>query len=335
MTPRPMLARLLPLVVTVLVLAGCDSSKPDPRTAAEAFFTLCRDGKIAEAYRSAASQFRIERSQKYFEARVLDLRLKDITAMEWGEIEARGSDVMRLKVKLAIKPEKNPPESGAPDEKLPLTVTLLREGGQWRLLSAKEEVGGRVDEIFAVAERMPDAENFQARQFLDPVSKSVPDGLQLQQLCENALLSFGDAVKREDWSDFFAATSDRWRLRGKTPQQLNYVGSDPRLLEQADPRNTAGRLTIEAIRAAFQSFIDRKVDLSPIKGRPITYDEPARMTSQGVLEVRGRYKDTFVFTGGGLTRLPQRLSFKLEFVSEGSSWKLFGITVSVVAPNGP
>jgi hypothetical protein len=243
--------------------------------------------------------------------------------MTWGEPEARGSDVMRLKLDLTIKP----------DIKRTLTVTMLRESGQWRFLNAKEAIGDRVDDIFAVAERMADEDNFKGG-FLDPVSKSVPDGLQLQQLCERALLSFGEAVKREDWADFFAATSDRWRLRGKTPQQLNYVGNDPRLLEQADPHNTANRLTIAAIRTTFQSFVDRKVDLTPIKGKPITYDEPARMTSQGVLEVNGSYKGTFVFTGAGLTPLPHRLSFKLEFVSEGSSWKLFGITVNVVAP-GP
>ena len=53
----------------------------------------------------------------------------------------------------------------------------------------------------------------------------------------------------------------------------------------------------------------------------------------GVLTLSGFYKE-FVFQGG-FPAQPRRLRFKLEYVMEGSSWRLFGITVNLESPNGP
>jgi hypothetical protein len=61
---------------------------------------------------------------------------------------------------------------------------------------------------------------------------------------------------------------------------------------------------------------------------------PARVNSDGVLNVSGTF-DTPVFQGGAPGQ-PRKLAFALEYVNEAAKWKLFGLTVNIVAPgNGP
>jgi hypothetical protein len=143
-------------------------------------------------------------------------------------------------------------------------------------------------------------------------------------------MDFQDAVNRNDFSDFFVAVSDRWKYRGKDPRALNYTGTDPRRLAESDPQNQARRLTVEALRANFQPFVEAKVDLTPIKGKPMILTSPAHITSDGVLTLAGTY-DNFVFQGG-FSAQTRKLRFKLEYVMEGSSWRLFGITLNLEQP---
>jgi hypothetical protein len=145
-------------------------------------------------------------------------------------------------------------------------------------------------------------------------------------------MDFQEAINRNDFADFFLAVSDRWKYRGKDPRLLGYTGTDPRRIEESDPFNKSQRLTVEALRSNFEPFVTAKVDLKPIKGKPMTLTTPAHLTSDGVLTLSGTYKD-FVFQGG-FPAQPRRLRFKLEYVMEGSSWRLFGITLNLDQPNG-
>ena len=71
-----MILRFLPLLLAALFLTGCGDPKQGPKEAAAEFFAKCASGKIDEAYKSASKIFQLERTDKYFEARVRDLGLE-------------------------------------------------------------------------------------------------------------------------------------------------------------------------------------------------------------------------------------------------------------------
>jgi hypothetical protein len=312
-----MISRLL-LFLSMALLSGCGGPKVGPREAAAEFFQQCASGQTGAAYQSATKLFQLGRTEKYFEARIQDLGLNHVKSVEWSPAEAR-ANTQRVRGVFQLNDR----------EPLTLQVTMAEESGRWRVLSAKRE-GPPFDDVFAVIARSSDTEMERTLAFVDPVAKTLPTERQLQQLVETTLMDFNKAIQKADFTEFFASVSDRWKYRGKDPRALSYSGTDSRRLQESDPMNTAQRLTIEALKSAFQPFVEAKIDLSPLKGKPMTLDEPARLTSDGVLTMGGHYKE-FVFQGG-FPPQPRRMTFKVEYVFEGSSWKLFGITVNAQPP---
>lgn len=311
-----MISRLL-LLLAALFLAGCGEPKQSPKDVAADFFAKCASGKSAEAYKSSARVFQLERTEKYFEARVRDLGLDQVKTVSWSEPDVKG-DTQRFTGIFTLQD----------DRTLTLHVTLAKEDGAWKVLGAREPKGK--EDVFAVVARTQDTQNDRDKAFLEPVAMAMPSDRQLQQLVEKTLMDFNDAVQRADFADFFASVSDRWKYRGKDPRVLNYMGNDPRLREQADPSNRERRLTLSALQSSFEPFVAAKVDLSPIKGKSMVLAKPAHISSDGVLSMEGHYKE-FVFQGG-FPPQPRRVKFKLEYVFEGSSWRLFGITVNLENP---
>ena len=308
--------RLLLLLVCALCFGACGGPKQGPKEAAAEFFQKCAEGKVMEAYKSASKIFQLERTDKYFEARVRDLGLDQLKRAIWSEPEKKG-ETQRVKGDLVVHE----------DRPLTLVVTMVEEEGQWRVLNAKQEKG---EDVFAVVARTKDTQAEREKAFLEPVATAMPSERQLQLLVEKTLMDFQDAINRNDFKDFFASVSDRWKYRGKDPRLLNYTGTDRARIEESDPFNTAQRLTIEALRSNFGPFVEAKVDLTPIKGKSILLTSPAHITSDGVLTLAGTYKE-FVFQGG-FGAQPRKMKFKLEYVMEGSSWRLFGITVNLENP---
>jgi hypothetical protein len=308
--------RHLSLLLFIL-LSGCGNNE-GPKEAAERFFTLCTRGKPAEAYSSSATMFQLERSSKYFEARLRELGLDKVEDMQFGTMSRRGSAfVVPMKFKVTGNPA------------LHLDVSMIEENGQWRVLEVrKESPGGVAEDVFLVKARGMDTELMSKnRTFTEPVSTALPTPEQMQELVEEALLQFDKSVKAGDFSDFFDFVSDRWKYRGKDPRIVNYTGSDPDLIRQSDVNNTANRITKFRLQREFKPFVDNKVDLTSIKGKKMTLMEPAAMDTEGVLALKGRY-DAFVFAGAN-PPIPKKMNFKLEFVLEGAKWKLFGISINL------
>lgn len=311
--------KLIPLLAA-LALSGCGAPKQAPKEAAQEFFTQCASGKIGDAYDSSSNLFKLERTKQYFEARVHDTGLDQMKSVEWSEPESKDDTVS---IKGNFETAKGP---------MTLLVTLAQESGRWRLLGAKSE--GEKGDVFSVQTRSKDNQGERDKAFGEPVAIAMPSDRQLQQLVEGTIMEFQSALTETEkpFQKFFDTVSDRWKYRGKDPSQLNYVGTDPNRLAQSDPNNTAQRLTIEALRANFRPFVEARVDLSPIKGKPATFTTPPRLTSDGVLILMGEYKE-FVFQGGFPPK-PRTLKFQLEYVFEGSSWRLFGITLQLERPPG-
>ncbi len=314
--------RIIILFLTLFLLAGCGGRVPSPREAAEQFLARLKEGKTADAYDSAASTFKLTRSRKYFEARVRDLGLGETKSVTLGEPEARG-ELMRVRGEFVLNN----------DTKEVLDFDFVKEGGAWRLIEARQPLSerpGMVEDVFAVEARSSDSKAERSKAFLEPIATPIPPERQVALLVKRSLLDFNTAVKSADFKAFRESVSDRWKYRGKDPQALNYAGTESRSVEDSDPMNKARRITVSALEMTFRPFVEAKVDLSPIADAKMKLDEPLRVNSEGVLIVTGTF-DCDVFIGAPAA-LATRVTFRLEYVFESSTWKLFGLTVNVAKP---
>lgn len=314
-------AQVMFLIVAGL-LCACGERTKNSREAADEFFKLVSAQKFTEAYERASGAFRYTRSARYFEARARDLGLADAPDVEWGQPEQQG----RLTKIRGVFTRKD-------GSTLALNLALILENGEWRLDEAASDpspTGGVVDDVFAVTARSRDSVKYRVAEFLEPSAFVVPPEREMRRLVEETLLKFNDAILNAgDFSSLYADASDRWKYRGRDPRELAYSGTDPARAREADPFNNENRLTTAALKNAFAAAIEAKVDLSGIKGANMILGEPPRINSDGVLKLDGSF-DCSVFQLGEPGK-PRRLFFQLEYVMEASKWKLFGITVHILA----
>ena len=313
--------RALALLFTAL-LCGCEDRSRTARDVAEEMSRMFSEQRIAQAYEGTASAFRFRRSQNYFEARVRDLGLCDARGVKWSEAERSG----KLATVRGVFTLKN-------DSQMPLNFIFSMEDGGWRLIEARSAPapgGGVAEDVFAVASRTRDTLGARAVDILEPNATDIPPEPQLRQLTEDTLLLFNEAIQNGgDFSVLYAAASDRWKFRGRDPRDLTYGGSDPERVAKLDPYNNDNRLTAAALHNAFAAAVEAKVDISPIRGKKMILSEPARVNSDGVLVLNGTF-DATVFQAS-IPGLPRRVEFLLEYVREGTQWKLFGLTVNILA----
>ena len=313
--------RALALLFTAL-LCGCEDRSRTPREVAEEISRMFSEQRIAEAYQQTASAFRFTRSANYFEARVRDLGLGEASEVKWNDAERHG----RLATVHGVFTLKD-------GSKLALNCTFTMEDGGWRLIEAKSDPvpgAGAVENVFAVASRTRDTAGAMALEILEPNALKIPPEPQLRQLAGDTLILFNEAVLNGgDFSALYASASDRWKFRGRDPRELAYGGSDPARQAKLDPFNNENRLTAAALHRAFAAAVEAKVDLAPIRGRPMILFQPARVNSDGVLNLSGTF-GTPVYQAS-LPGSPRMLKFALEYVCEAGHWKLFGITVHIEA----
>jgi hypothetical protein len=282
---------------------------------------MCQQGKAAQAYESASAMFKIERTPKYFEARTRELFLDKITDMQWGPMEGKAGAFF-VPAELKVMGDKGPLVHK-------LVTSLVQENGRWRVLEVRQEFpNGTSEDAFGMIARSVDGNRVNTdRKFVDPVSLAVPTEAQLHKLVEEALLKFDASVKAGEFTELFEFVSDRWKYRGRDERTIRYTGSDKERMQKADYDNVDQRITVSALKREFGKFIVAKVDLSPIKGKKMILDEPASITTEGVLKVNGTF-DTSVFQGEN-PPIAEKMIFKLEFVLEGAKWRIYGISVTL------
>ena len=118
----------------------------------------------------------------------------------------------------------------------------------------------------------------------------VPSERALEALVKSSLLSFNDANVTGNYTVFHAKLSKPFR----------------------------DQFPVEKLEKTFQEFRDKHVDFDVIAAFKPTYDPPARIGDNGVLEVKGWFPTE-----------PSRLYFSLEFIPSDGEWKLIGIKVNI------
>jgi hypothetical protein len=225
--------------------------------ASEQFLTVLGQGKIAEAYASAAAGLRAQQDEASFTKAVNQLGLTDYSSVSWYHRQVENHEGTAEGTVTT--------KSGGSK---PLSIRLVQEGSQWKV------VGVRYGGVELVTIKAP---------------PPVPPEAELERIVAEVLLDFNQAVRARDFTDFYGKLSDVWK-KETSPQRL---------------------------RQTFQAFLDKNIDISPIKDVKPRISPPA-VNDRGVLVVAGHYPTQ-----------PSRVRFELEYAQERGGWKLMGIAVSV------
>lgn len=121
-------------------------------------------------------------------------------------------------------------------------------------------------------------------------SGSVPPESEQVFLVRQTMRRFAAAVKAKDFKEFHAHVSQVWQDQASADQ----------------------------LAETFRPFVDQDIDLSAINGYPPVFDESPGIDDKGVLDIQGHYQTS-----------PSRVLFDLQYIYEGTGWKLFGIQVNV------
>jgi hypothetical protein len=127
---------------------------------------------------------------------------------------------------------------------------------------------------------------------LHGATPKMPADKELKALVFDSLFAFNQAVQKKDFTEFH-----KERLASQFRQQF----------------------PLEKFTAAFQAFIDKGYDISNIAKAEPVFDSPPAIDRDGRLVAQGQYP----------TR-PNKVTFKLTYLQEGSAWKLMGINVQAI-----
>lgn len=126
---------------------------------------------------------------------------------------------------------------------------------------------------------------------LSAFAAEVPPESELKTMTLSSLLAFNDGVQEKDFSAFYKKISALWQ-------------------EQTTP---------EKLTELFNDFIDKEIDISPIKKVEPVFNKEAKINSDGLLVIAGYYPTT-----------PKRVVFELKYLEEKGDWKLAGINVKTL-----
>ena len=118
----------------------------------------------------------------------------------------------------------------------------------------------------------------------------LPSEKELRSLALASILAFNQAIQSRDFAAFHGKISEMWQKQ-ITPKKLAEV---------------------------FKTFADQGIDLSLVSSVDPIFEKPPKIDEDGVLILEGRYPT-----------LPNKTEFRLKYLNEKATWKLFGIKVDV------
>jgi hypothetical protein len=161
--------------------------------AADAFFARIAEGDIEGAYASTAEEFRADTPVEEFGAFLETTALSRFESATWN---SRSVENNRATISGTI--------TTTDGGRIPMTVGLVKEQGEWRVLSVKKADAGLVPETAPV----------------DPTAgRTVPDDATCEALARDAMASFAGAVVAGDFTTFHEDISLLWRSQ-TTPEAL-------------------------------------------------------------------------------------------------------------------
>ena len=126
---------------------------------------------------------------------------------------------------------------------------------------------------------------------LKAFAAEVPPESELKSMTLDSLLAFNDGVQEKDFSDFYKDLAGLWK-------------------DQTTP---------EKLKTLFNDFIEKEINIEPIKKLQPVFNKDAKINSDGMLVIVGYYPTT-----------PKRVVFELKYLDEKGDWKLAGINVKTL-----
>ncbi len=156
--------------------------------AADSFLNQIGSGDIKGAYDSSAATLRQEQTLEQFTTTVKTLGLTEYQSAQWTGFNIV-NDQGTLQGTMTTK-------TGTT---VPLTVTMIKEGGTWRISGVSSSAKAGVE--------------------LGADSKPLPSDDELKKLATKSLLDFNKSVQTNDFKPFYETLSELWK-RQTTPEKL-------------------------------------------------------------------------------------------------------------------
>lgn len=122
---------------------------------------------------------------------------------------------------------------------------------------------------------------------------TIPSNAELQYLVRETMLDFNDALQQADFTDFYSKICKPWQKQ----------------------------VTPDGMKQMFQTFIDNNVSLSGVRDVDANFSTTNIKKDSGykILELVGEYPTS-----------PSPTKFELNYLAEGSDWKLSKIKVETM-----
>jgi hypothetical protein len=180
--------------VAALAVIGCKRSN-DPISATNSFIAQLAANETRAAFRSSASAFQAQLSERAFAA----------VAEDWGFV---GAESVRLaspefgrltaKVSIEIISSKNPVQR--------FIVTLCRDSGVWRVCGLKTPVD--LETGLSTNPFTPIGKGLELNRVVD---RPPPDEQTVRAMTRETLLQFHDAIHQKSFEDFYGNVARLWQ----------------------------------------------------------------------------------------------------------------------------
>ncbi len=155
--------------------------------ATDQFLALVAAGKYTEAYESTASTLQDQQDEETFTKAVQYYGLDDYASASWPSRSVNNNQAA-LEGTISTK-------SGG---SIPVKVQLLKEGGEWKVLSINVPSAGAN---------------------VDSSQQQIPADDELRALTTRTMLEFNDALLTQDFTQFYDSIAVLWQLQTK-PEEL-------------------------------------------------------------------------------------------------------------------
>jgi hypothetical protein len=169
-------------VLAAVVIGGVFWFTGGAVEASEKFLALVAQEKMEEAYESTATGFRSRQDAASFAATVRRIGLTRYESASWAQRQIQND---RATLEGSVKT--------ADGATIPLTITLVSEGDEWRVLGLTTPAAGA-----AIADSAK-------------ATPAAPDDNAVRQLVNQTMRSFNDALRRNDFDPFYQTVSDKWK----------------------------------------------------------------------------------------------------------------------------
>lgn len=167
-------------------------------TAADTFFSQIASGDTKVAFESTSEQFGSEGTLKDFEAFVKAKRITEYVSGKWTERSVK-NNIGKLEGNLVLK------DGGT----LPIILNFVKEDGQWKIYGFN----------------LLEAEASEIKE------KTIPSDVEINNLVKDSLVSFGQAIKKHDFTDFYNNSISESSKTRITPEKFQEIFGDMKISE--------------------------------------------------------------------------------------------------------